>query len=115
MDQSCSDAHLSLISEWIPDWRVMAPFLGLGTREDELGYVARDDSSASPISSTQTGMAMLNAWREMHGPGATYGRLAHAFIQCGRHDLAERVSELQAQVTDRTSSSIGEIISGLHY
>ena len=105
-NQPCSDAHLSLISEWIPDWIVMAPFLGLGT-QDELGCFAQDGSSAY-ISSTQTGMAMLSAWKERHGYGATYGRLAHSFIQCGRRDLAERVSQLQtSQVTDRTSSSIG--------
>ena len=98
LDQPCSDAHLSLVSEWVPDWRDMSPFLGL-TREDELGY-ASQGSSAPP---TQTGMAMLNVWKEIHGARATYNRLAEAFRQCGRRDLAERVSELQAQpVSNRT-------------
>ena len=105
MDQPCTDAHLSQISEWILDWRAVAPFLGLEIQEDEVGY--QDDSSAF-ISSTRTGMAMLNAWKERYGPGATYGRLAHDFRQCGRLDLAERVSELQAQVPDQTSSSRGK-------
>ena len=105
LDQPCTDAHLSQISEWIPDWKVMAPFLGL-TQEDELGYVPQDSAAGSPA---QTGIAMLNVWKEIHGQAATYNRLAEAFRQCDRYDLVERVSELQTQAADR-SSSIGEKI-----
>ena len=103
LDQPCTDAHLSQISEWIPDWRVMAPFLGL-RQQDALGYVPQD--SGSPA---QTGMAMLNLWKETHGQAASYNRLAEAFRQCDRYDLADRVSELHTQVADRRSS-IGEKI-----
>ena len=105
MDQPCTDAHLSLISEWIPDWSTVAPFLSLQTQEDK---VCSHDHSSGFISSTQTGMVMLNAWKVRYGPEASYGRLAHGFRQCGRHDLAERVNELQAQVlSDQASSTTG--------
>ena len=101
-DQPCSDDHLSLISEWIPDWREMATFLGLISQEEELGY---QDSAPTP----QTGMAMLKAWKEKHGPAATYSRLTDAFRQCGRQDLVERVSRLLvAADRSETSSSIGQ-------
>ena len=104
-DQPCSDDHLSQISEWIPDWKEIAPFLGLITQEDELGYAPSLDSAP-----TQTGMAMLMAWKERHGPAATYSRLADAFRQCGRQDHVERVSQLLhvAAARRETSSSIGE-------
>ena len=74
----------------------MAPFLGL---------IAHQDSD-----STQTGVAMLKAWKEKHGPAATYGKLADTFRQYGRQDLVERVSQLLHVAIDRreTRSSIGE-------
>ena len=96
-DQPCSDAHLAQISQWIPDWRELAPFLGL-TDVDErtiLGY--------APDSVPVQRMGMLRTWSQRHGQAATYNRLADAFWRCGRVDLVERVSQLANQRT-----SIGE-------
>ena len=89
-DQPCSDAHLAQISQWIADWREVAPFLGL-TDVDErtiLGY--------APDSVPVQRMRMLRTWRQKQGTMATYTSLADAFRLCNKQALVDCLSELLA-------------------
>ena len=99
-DRPCSDAHLAQISQWIADWREMAPFLGL-TRTDEqniLGYAP----NSVPAQRTE----MLRTWKQSRGAAATYSRLADAFRQCNKQALVDCVFELLAEDQIRGEHSL---------
>ena len=89
-DQPCSDAHLAQISQWIPDWRELAPFLGLTKVEEQniLGYALTSVPAQR--------MEMLRTWNEKQGRKATYSRLADAFRLCNKQALVDCLSELLA-------------------
>ena len=94
-DEPCSDSHLVLISKWIPEWKEVAPFLEL-TSVDEVNIF-----EYCPRSTQVQRIKMLRTWREKHGKDATYKRLAEAFKDCDRQDLADKLSEL---ITEENSS-----------
>ena len=89
-DQPCSYADLAQISQWIPEWRELAPFLELTDVEEQniLGY----PPTSVPVQRTR----MLMTWRQRQGSMATYSRLADAFISCNKQGLVDRLSELLA-------------------
>ena len=72
----------------------MAPYLGL-TEVD-----VADITGCDPCSSTQAqSLAMLKRWRQRFGNAATYKELTDTFVQCGRQDLMDCVSELVPKTT----------------
>ena len=95
-DQPCSDAHLAQISQWIPDWRELAPFLGLTDVEEQniIGY--------PPTSVPVQRMRMLMTWRQKQRTMATYNRLADALRLCNKEILVDRLSELLAKTEQIT-------------
>ena len=86
--QPCTDQHLWRMSQLIPDWREVAPALGL-TRTDEMNIM-----EYAPHSLPAQRVEMLRTWRHKLGTAATYSRLADAFSVCGKQDLVDAITEL---------------------
>ena len=96
LQQLCKDRHLRKLAQSLPDWRGVAPFLGLSEAEENM--IEEEHTSA-----LGRRIAVLRKWREKHGKKATYERLAKVFCDMGNAALADDVAKVLLQ-SERDSS-----------
>ena len=99
LQQLCKDRHLQKLALSLPDWRGVAPFLGLSEAEENM-----IEEEHSPALGRR--IAVLRKWRQKHGKKATYERLAKVFWDMGNAALANDVAKLLLQ--NEPDSSEGE-------
>ena len=99
LQQLCKDRHLQKLALSLPDWRGVAPFLGLSEAEENM-----IEEEHSPALGRR--IAVLRKWRQKHGKKATYERLAKVFWDMGNAALADDVAKLLLQ--NEPNSSEGE-------
>ena len=99
LQQLCKDRHLRKLAQSLPDWRGVAPFLGLSEAEENMIEEEHTPALGRRI-------AVLRKWREKHGKKATYERLAKVFWDMGNAALADDVAKVLLQ--SEPDSSEGE-------
>ena len=88
LDREISDKrHISEVCTFMVQWETIAGRLGLGEADIE---VVKGDGSDT----RRRRELMLERWRMLQGPRATYRALRMAFLSEGRTDLAKKVFEL---------------------
>ena len=100
-NQPCSEKHLLAISEKIPQWQTVAPYLGLTETEEAniVGAIPR------PIQTQR--LEMLRIWKQKLGEKATYSELAKVFKSCHRQDLVDMISRLISEDDSNSSDEAG--------
>ena len=102
LQQLCKDRHLRKLAQSLPDWRGVAPFLGLSEAEENMIEEEHTPALGRRI-------AVLRKWREKHGKKATYERLAKVFCDMGNAALADDVAKVLLQSEpDSSEASEGE-------
>ena len=86
LDQPCRDKHLSEISDLIPRWEELTPYLDLTDVEVE----DINKTNSSPMLCRR---AMLKVWKQKKGKNATYRKLAKILASQGRRNVAETLCE----------------------
>ena len=88
LDRAISDKrHISEVCSFMVQWQTIASRLGFQEADIEC---VEGDGSATRIRRE----LMLERWRMMQGPRATYRALGMAFLSEGRADHAKKVFEL---------------------
>ena len=90
-NRPCTDEHLRQISLSITDWLGMAPFLHLSSADQE------NIKAFAPQSIQAQKVQMLERWKQKFGTAATYRKLSESFLQCGRQDLVDIITELTTE------------------
>ena len=89
--EPCTEAHLSTIALWLPDWQIAAPHLG-----------ASADAHVS-TNQQEKNRYVLNQWKQRFAFKATYKHLVEVLLTVGRADVAEEVCSLLASTTGKYS------------
>ena len=79
--------HISEVCTFMVQWETVASRLGF--QEADIEGVNKDGSDTR-----RRRELMLERWRSMQGPQATYRTLGNAFVLEGKADLAKKVFEL---------------------
>ena len=90
LKEPCTEAHLSTIALWLPDWQIAAPHLG----------VSADAHDAT--SQQEKNRYVLNQWKQRFAFKATYKCLVEVLLEVGR-DVAEEVCSLLVSTTGKYS------------
>ena len=98
-DQQCSDEHLHQISQSIPEWKEVAPELGL-TATDEANITGYAPSSV-PAQRTR----MMRTWSQRKGEEATYRNLHDTFTKCDRKDVTIVIKKLVSEASSASERS----------
>ena len=87
LDEPCSDEHLRDISSDLPDWRTVAPYLGL--RDGEVEDIERDVRTEP-----EKRRKALQKWNNKYGSKATYKMLTEVLLKLKMANHAEKVCRL---------------------
>lgn len=89
LKESCTEAHLSMIALWLPDWQMVAPHLGVSAD-------VHDSTNQQ-----EKNQYILNQWKQRFAFKATYKRLVEVLLEIGRADVAEKVCSLLVSTTGK--------------
>ena len=87
LDRPCQEKHLNEISDSIPRWEELTPYLDLTDVEVE-------DIKETNSTPKLRRRALLKVWKQKKGKKATYRELAKLLASQGRRDVAETLCEM---------------------
>lgn len=105
-DEPCSDQSLEQISQYIDEWKMIAPMLKL-TPEDMKEIIG---NPSFPVSSQK--VRMLKRWRQKQRSMmmATYQKLADTLMEYGKQDLVKKITGLVVNAAKPITTSAGECL-----